>query len=58
MVHVTAVGAGQMSFYSIAAKCNLPLAAAHEIIGVARYDMLSFCAAGELKMDLSEQLRV
>ena len=47
-----------MSFYSIAAKYNGPLEAAHAFIDDDRYDMDSWCAAGELKMDLSDQQRV
>ncbi len=47
-----------MSFYSIAAKYNGPLEAAQAFIDDDRHDMDSGCAVGELKMDLSDQLRV
>ena len=54
--HTQAVCAVQMSFYSIAAKYNGPLEAAHAHIDDDRYDIDSWCAAGELRMDLSDQL--
>ncbi len=47
-----------MSSYRIAAKYNGPLEAAHAFIDDDRYDMVDRCAAGELKMDLSDQLRL
>ncbi len=48
----------QMSFYSIAAKYNGPLEPAHAHIDDDRYDMDSWYAACELRMDLSNQLLV
>ncbi len=47
-----------MSFYIIAAKYNGSLEPAHAFIDDDIYDMESWCAAGELKMDLSDQLWV
>ncbi len=54
--HTLAVCAVQIRFYSIAAKYNVLLEAAHAFIDDDRYDMDSWCAAGELRMDLSDQL--
>ncbi len=48
----------QMSFYSIAAKYNGPLEAAHALIDDDRYDMGLCGAAGQPKLDLSDQLRL
>ena len=46
-----------MSLYSIAAKYNEPLEAAHALIDDDRYDMGLCGAAGQPKLDLSDQLR-
>ncbi len=46
-----------MCFYSIAGKYNDPLEAAHAHIDDDRYDMVEFGAAGQLRLDLSDQLR-
>ncbi len=49
-----------MCFYTIAAKYNVPLEAAHAFIDDDIYDMgrMMCYHTGELKMDLSDQLRV
>ena len=46
-----------MSFYSIATKYNGPLEAAHAHIHDDRYDMVECGAAGQSKLDLSDQPR-
>ena len=46
-----------MSFYSIAAKYNGPLEAAHVNIDDERYDSVVCSAAGQPTLDLSDQLR-
>ena len=46
-----------MSLYSIAAKYNGPLEAAHAHIDDDRFDMANCGAAGQLQLDLSDQLR-
>ena len=46
-----------MSLYSIATKYNGQLAAAQSHIDDGRDDMVEFCAAGQLKLDLTDQLR-
>ena len=46
-----------MSLDSIAAEYNEPLAAAHAPIDDDRYDLVGCGAAGQPKLDLSEQLR-
>ncbi len=56
--HTQAVCALPIIFYSIAAKYNRPLIATHAFIDDDRLYMDSWCAAGALKMDLSDQLRV
>ena len=47
-----------MCFYTIATKYNGPLEAAHAHIHDDRYDMIDLIAAGQSKLDLSEQLRL
>ena len=44
-------------FYTIAAKCHWPLEVAYDYIDDDRYDMTECGAAGQLKLDLSDQLR-
>ena len=46
-----------MSLYSIANKYNGPLEAAHAHSDDDRYDLAECDAAGQLKLDLSDQLR-
>ncbi len=47
-----------MCLYSVAAKYNVPLEAAHAHIHDDRYDMVKCGAAGQSKLDLSYQLRL
>ena len=47
----------QICFYTIAAKNNGTLEAAHARIDDDRYDMVECGAAGQPKLDLSDQLR-
>ena len=51
------VRAATMSLYSIATEYNGPLEAAHDHGDDDRCDMVECGAAGQLKLDLSEQLR-
>ncbi len=47
-----------MPFYIILTEFNVPLEAAHALINDDRYDMDECGAGGQLKLDLSDQLRV
>ncbi len=51
------IWAATMCLSSIAVKCIDPLKAAHAHIDDDRYDMVEFGAAGQLRLDLSNQLR-
>ncbi len=46
-----------MTYYDIATKYNGPLEAAHAHIDDERYDMVQCGAAGQPKLDLSDQVR-
>ncbi len=50
------VRATLMYFYSIAAKSNETLQAAHAHIDDDRYDVVECGAAGQIRLDLSKQL--
>ena len=47
-----------MRLHTIVAKYNGPLEAAHARINDDRYDMVKYGTARQLKLDLSDQLRV
>ena len=56
LLRLQSVWATLMCFYSIVAKSNETLEAAHAHIDDDRYDMVECGAAGQIRLDLSNQL--